>query len=124
MGQVQGGGISIAGGSPTFEGCSIRHNHARGQRDGDAGGGGIAILNGNGAIEFKNCTVGDNEADEGGGLLIRGGQNVHFLGTTFTHNRIRAAGSGGALFIDTSGFNEFTDCEFHANHATNDGMGE
>jgi hypothetical protein len=117
-----GGGMFIAGGSPTIMNCHFERNVAAGALQ-IGGGGGLCIYNSASLID--NCEFVDNEAigskTLGGGIAIHS-SHVRILNCRFEGNGVSDQGGGGgigvgAIVADTTRAAVIENCEFDANRA-------
>src|SRR5262249_2167674 len=81
----QGGGISNNIGTVTLRDCTIAGN------DGGARAGGVANPD-LGRVELERCTINDNRAVQGGGILNSG--QLQILNSTVSHNSAEIGGGG------------------------------
>ena len=129
----RGGGILIAGASPTIVNCVLQFNNAQlgagihavdsvalnltGIHFHNNGGleGAGAYFHNIGAVILNGCTFNDNDAQTAGGALtVDGCTGADVLNCTFTGN---GALIGGAIDAKTTSIQVF-DCEFNDNQAT------
>ena len=104
-----GGGIYNAGD------LTLSNSTGSGNLAGDRGG--FLLHLASGILRVSNCTITDNSARQGGGLLNLGAATV--VNTTFSANR--ASDSGGAIFHGGLAACAAVNCTLTGNTADNDG---
>lgn len=109
--EAYGGGIQAANGLDstfTMENCILRDNV------GTTSGGGVYT---SGKVVVRQCTFVDNVSSSGGGMQIDNtqGLNAAVSHTTFEHNTLDGAGSGGAINISSNAMANIANCTFVGN---------
>lgn len=113
--QSQGGGLFLAGGSPTFRDCTFRQNSAQ------YGGG---VFNAGGHPTFLRTSFDENTATESGGALYNYsslGQPGPFLTDCEFSDNVAQSSGGAVRNYDSDA--EFTRCMFRENHTRYGGAG-
>jgi len=110
-----GGGMIVAGGSPTIRSCEFVKNQA------GSGAGVMVACCGDGPV-FTNCTFGENVGgSDGGGLYVK--QMHATLVNCLFLNNIAGDDGGGIIVTTPSGSLDLSSCTFYHNTALGNGGG-
>ncbi|KAK1948575.1 putative outer membrane protein pmp20 [Phytophthora citrophthora] len=88
---LNGAGIYISAAHAIFQGINVENGHA------DESGGGVVMVDS--TVEWLSMTILDNEAVEGGALVLKNSQLTCKGAVLLTKNK---AGDGGAIWMSTS----------------------
>ena len=91
-GNIGGAGVLNFGGTATISNSHVSANTAGGY------GGGLYVQNGE--LQLINSTVGNNDAERGGGLYSNYTSTVSIIGSTFYRNRATLFNGGGVDIAD------------------------
>lgn len=106
-----GGGIFIQSGyNALIEDCYIENNKTN-----SGIGGGISIYNHN-DLKIVNCQINGNSAKDGGGIYISQSNNSTYTNNSISRNKCTNFGTGAALFIQNSNYNNFKNCLIQDNN--------
>lgn len=113
--QTSGGGLYVAGGSPTVANCTFRHNI------GYWGGGAVEVYGGDPLL--VGCTFAENMVSDGrgGAVAVDGSAHPTLRGCTFRSNTSRSGqqGVGGGLYVATGSTAVVEGCDFVGNLSRN-----
>jgi hypothetical protein len=134
-----GGGLYANTGTAMLDGCTFTSNHATSgggavnvnnngtvvatdcmfvSNTSDNAGGAVIVISSTADADFTGCTFDDNEAAQGGAVMVNG-TSTDFINCNFVNNVATFAGStaGGGLQVQGAATVTINGCEFEDNNA-------